>query len=149
MRTIIIAIFLLCCLVLGFNLNKKYNVSSSVSFFKEDVELSFRGLVVQKFSTRDVEPTHLKVPFEENQIITISPSDHYFMKNVQVGDSVHKLSGTNCIALKNDTTSTTVYYFNRVSSSLRANVDFPKEWKALWLDDFPPHYFCPKSDYFK
>lgn len=102
-------------------------VKIKISEIKEE----YKGVVIDKYSTRDTPPTFLKILVSDNKVIDVSPYEAV-VDNAEIGDSIIKVKNENIVYLKRDNEPVKTYFYTKISYKTRNNKRFPKEWKDKW-----------------
>lgn len=85
-----------------------------------EVNFEFKGIVLDKYSTRDVPPTHLKIKTENNNIIKISP-DKLVVDNTSVGDSIIKVKSENLVYIKKSDSTISEFFYSNINEESNEN----------------------------
>lgn len=106
--------------------------SNDVKFVVQDIESTFSGTIVEKYSVREgVGATFLKIK-TSNNFIEINPS-FLIVDYCQIGDSIIKLKNENiCYIIKKNGVKKKFYYVS-ISLKQRENSNFPIKWKNKWM----------------
>jgi|GEM_PF-2671988 len=103
------------------------NTRIIVSQIKEE----FKGVIVDKYSTRNTPPTHLRVLINNKENIQISPYESV-VDYAEIGDSIIKIKNENIVYLKRENEVVKTFFYTKISYKTRRNKHFPKEWKDKW-----------------
>ncbi len=99
----------------------------------KEVSIDFKGIVLDKYSTRNVPPTHLTIKTNNNNILKISP-DELVVDFASVGDSIIKVKSENLVYIKKSDSTISEFFYTRISMKDRIKSDFPTEWKHKWME---------------
>lgn len=105
------------------------DVKITIDKIKDD----FKGVVIKKYSTRDVPPTHLQILVDGKEKIDISPNGE-IVDAANIGDSLIKIKNENWAFLKSEDDDVQKYFYTRISYKNRRSKLFPKEWRNKWLE---------------
>lgn len=127
--------FLFAIVLINLGCEKLDNLSheSSKKRIVSRIKSKYEGVIVEKYSTRDTPPTHIKIKTSENDIISISPNES-IVDYVEIGDSIFKIKNENIAIIKRNGTKNTSFFYIKIPNAIRNDKDFPKEWKNKWME---------------
>lgn len=105
------------------------DIKITISQIKEE----YKGVIIDKYSTRNTPPTHLRVLVNNIEKIQISPYEAV-VDNAEIGDSIIKVKNENIVYLKRDNEPVKTFFYTKISYKDRRSKRFPKEWKDKWLE---------------
>lgn len=113
-------------------LERNVTVPNDVKLLVKEIELGFDGKVIKKYSTRDVEPTHITVQLAPNSTMEISPSFDGFIEYCEIGDSIIKPAAENFAWIIKPNGFKKKIIYNKISEAVRGHKKFPNDWKNKW-----------------
>lgn len=93
----------------------------------KEIRKEIKGLIIDKYSVRDTQPTHLKIN-TSNGVISISPNQ-YLIKYASIGDSIYKLKNANTAFIVKSNGKRKEYYYTKISSKTIKKYNLPEEWE--------------------
>lgn len=126
---IILAIFFIS----GFIYIKFYVApASAVKMSVEKIHMSFSGTIIDKYSPRNTDPTHMVVKLDTGNI-TITPTSNLLSES-QIGDSIVKVAHENIAYLIDSMGNRKKYFYILLSEKTRQHRDFPDKWRDKWQE---------------
>lgn len=100
----------------------------------KDIELEFRGKIINKKSYRNGSSTHLEIKSDQHDsIFVIPPYNTRLINNSEIGDKIIKLKNENIIELYRKDSLIEQFYYIRISYKHRYSKKFPIEWRDKWI----------------
>ena len=113
----------------------RLSLESSLKRTILSIKSEYKGIVIEKYSTRELimPPTHLKVLTLKKDTIDISPNEE-IVDNIKIGDTIQKIKNENMVFVKNSDGISKKYFYIKISQEERSHKKFPKEWKYKWKE---------------
>jgi hypothetical protein len=115
------------------NIFDSLELKSSVKRAVENINISYKGIVIDKYAPRkNMEPTHLSIKTEKDTI-SICPNDQ-ITNYASIGDTIIKIKDENTVKIITRDGIEKDFFYIKIPKRVREHKEFPKNWKDKWLD---------------